>query len=85
MAVQVGLDKVQVSWNAPTDPRNGYRVTTTPNSVSTDVLKSPAIITIPTPGVYNIQVMSLSQHLPGKTVELEGVIVTGDSKQLLII
>ena len=78
-AEQVGLTTVQVSWTAPSvPPSNGYRITTNPSSASTNAQASPHIITISTPGVYDIQVMSLSQHYPGVMVELQGFIVRGE-------
>ena len=62
VAEQVGLTTVQVSWTAPSvPPSNGYRITTNPGSASANALASPHTITISTPGVYTIQVMSLSQ------------------------
>ena len=80
MAEQNGLTSVRVSWTAPSvSPSNGYRITTNPSSASINAAASPHTITISTPGVYDIQVMSLSQHFPG-IVELEGFTMRGEGE-----
>lgn len=76
MGVQTGLNTVEVSWDAPrVRPGNGYRIST--NS-STNVLVSTSPHTLALPrGVHSIHVTSLSQHLPGRAMELHGFIVRG--------
>ena len=77
--MQTGPDTMQVSWTAPgVPPGGGYRITVN-LSASADAIASPQSIIISTPGVHSIRVMSLSQHLPGGVVELEGVIVNGEN------
>ena len=79
MAVQIGFHRVEVSWTAPRiPPGDGYRVTTDPYSTSTNATSSPQTISVTTPGEYDIRVVSLSQHLPGRMVELEEFIVRGE-------
>ena len=85
MAVQTGHDTVEISWTAPSvRPGDGYRIITDINNASADVPASPHTITVSTPGVYSIQVMSLSRHLPGRAVELQEVIVSGKHTTLLL-
>ncbi len=60
MAIQNGLNTVRFSWTAP--PAGRYLVTADPGGVSVDNAISPQTITIQQPGVYNISVLSFSQH-----------------------
>ena len=78
MAIQDGLETVRVSWTAP--PGGGrYRVTADPGGISIETLVSPRILSLQ-PGVYDIQVETLSQHLPGGTVGPISVSVKGELK-----
>ncbi len=64
MAVQNGPRTIRVSWTAP--PGGGrYRVTADPGGISVSTSSSPLAIVILQLGVYNIRVMTLSQHIPG--------------------
>ena len=65
-ASQTGFGTVLVSWDAPPTGGERYRVTADPGGVIVDSSVSPRNISIPQPGVYSIQVMTLShQCLPG--------------------
>ena len=78
-ATQNGLNSVSVSWTAPSaPPSGGYHITANPGNVNVVAPSSPHTITIQQLGVFNIQVRSTSQHLPGKMVELDGVAVRGE-------
>ena len=73
MAVQTIRNKVEISWTAPiVPPADGYLLTTDINNITTTVSTSPYTTTLPIPGVriYTIKMMSLSQHLPGRMVEI---------------
>ena len=71
MAVQTGHDTMEVSWTAPNvPPADGYQITSNGSNIIRQVSASPAILTITTPGVYNVRVMSLSEHFPGRMVEI---------------
>ena len=86
MAVQIGLSTVEISWTEPrVPPANGYHITTTPSTESATVLSSPRTITISTPGVYTIHVMSLSQHLPGMTASTQEITVRGQNQTILVL
>ena len=86
MALQTGIFSVKVSWTAPhVPPANGYRITTTPSTGSATVPLSPHTITISTPGVYTIHVMSLSQHLPGMTASIQEITVRGQNQTILML
>ena len=79
MAEVIGLGAVLVSWTAPpAPPSGGYLITTDPGGVRVNASLSPYTITNIPPGVYSIQVTSLSQHLPGGMTELQGFIVRGE-------
>ena len=70
MAVQTGHDTVEVSWTAPSvPPAGGYQITSSGSNIIRHVTASPAILTITTPGVHSIRVMSISEHIPGRIVE----------------
>ena len=80
MAEQNGFETVLVSWTAPSPPPSmGYHVTVQPGGVR--ILDSPAspqlIAGLPV-GVYSIEVMSLSQHLPSERVGPVMVTVRGE-------
>ncbi len=76
MAMQNDFATVRVSWTAP--PGGRYRVIADPGDVSVNTSSSPLAITIQQPGVYNISVMSFSQHYPGETVGPVEVTVRGE-------
>ena len=83
MVTQTGHYTVVISWTAPSvPPRGGYRIKITNlNDGTTDtvaVALSPQIITIPSPGVYNFNMMYLSDHLPGRMVVAREVIIYGE-------
>ena len=72
MAVQTERYTVEISWTAPSvPPVNGYLITPDISDITNRVLSPPYTTRIPSLGVYNIRVKSLSQHLPGGTVELQ--------------
>ena len=78
-AQQNGFTSVLVSWTMPGVPASlGYHITTDPSTIITNTTGSAQNITISTPGVYTIQVLSLSEHLPGKMVEIPGITVQGE-------
>ena len=78
MARQGGLDSVLVSWTAATPPpAMGYRVTAEPGGISEDTLDTHITLADLLPGVYNIRVQSLSQHLPSEAVGPVQVTVSG--------
>ena len=81
--MQNGPDSVLVSWTAPSvPPGDGYHIAAYgPVNASANATTSPHDLTIDCPGVYTIQVTSLSQDLPGGTVEVEGVIVRGIARR----
>ncbi len=80
MAFQNSISTVRVSWTAPF---GRYRVTADPGSVSVDTFSfSSRAITIQQPGVYNISVITLSQHYPGETVGPVEVTVRGKGNSL---
>ena len=65
MAVQTGHDTVEVSWTAPrVPPAGGYRIIRSGSNTVSQASVSPVILTITTPGVYSVRLMSLSQHFP---------------------
>ena len=77
--MQTGFGTVQISWTAPRiQPGRGYRITINPSGDSTSATASPQTLSVSTPGEYDIQVLYLSQHLPGRMVELEGFVVRGE-------
>ena len=79
MASQIGFSCVQVSWTAPpAPPTMGYHITTHPGDVNVTAPSSPHNISNLQPGLYNIHVMSLSQHYPGGTVGPVNVTVEGE-------
>ena len=73
MVVQIEHDKVEISWTAPPNvpPRDGYRISTNISNDVEHVSAPPHIITVPTPGVYSVRVVSLSRHYPEEMVETE--------------
>ncbi len=76
MAMQNGMDSVLVSWTAA--PGGGtYRVTADPGGVSVDIPLLSHTITLQ-PGVYNLMVMTISQHYPGGTAGPVEVTVRGE-------
>ncbi len=69
MAEQISLyGGVRVTWTAPP---GRYLVTADPGGVSVDNSFPSQIITIQQPGVYNISVMSFSQHYGGTAGPVE--------------
>ena len=74
--MQTEHNTVKISWTAPTvPPADGYLLTTgVNNNINTSVSTPPYTATIPTRGVHNVRVMSLSRHLPGRMVEIQFVI-----------
>lgn len=86
-AKQIGIDMVEVSWTAPSVPPPRYRITATSNNTSAvfKAVASPHNITVSTSGVYSIHVTSLSEHLPGRTVELHGFTVAGEENLYCVI
>ena len=80
MAEQNTLGSVLVSWTAPSPPPTlGYHVTVQPGGVRMlDSITSPQTITGLPVGVYSIEVMSLSQHLPSERVGPVVVTVRGE-------
>ena len=83
MAKQSGFDSVLVTWTAPSPPPTmGYRVTAEPGGLSVDAtFGSPQQLTIQQAGVYSIEVVSLSQHLPSEAVSAN---VTVRGKQSIL-
>ena len=79
MAEQNGIQSVLVSWTAPSrPPAMGYRVTVGAEEISVDSLSTFVNLTGLQPGVYAVQVMSLSQHLPSEAVGPVEVTVRGE-------
>ena len=86
MAEQNGLQTVLVSWTAPSPPPSmGYRVTVQPGGVRMlDSIASLQLVTGLQVGVYSIEVMSLSQHLPSERVGPVMVTVKGKMIRTLV-
>ena len=84
MAEQNELGSVLVSWTAPSaPPAMGYRVTLQPGNVSIDAPSFIATVNLQ-PGVYNITVVALSQHLPSEAVGPVEVLVRGKNSHIAI-
>ena len=75
-AMQTGFTTVLVLRNeriTSHPPSGGYLITVIPGTTSVTVPALPH-----KPGIYNIQVTSISQHLPSGTTELEGFTLRGE-------
>ena len=81
MAKQNRPETVVVSWTAPSPPPSrGYRITVNSATMgfSRNVSSSPHNLTSLEPGVYSIQLVSLSEHCPSEVVAVD--IVVGGRK-----
>ena len=79
MARQTGISSMLVSWTAASPPPiMGYRVTAEPGGISQVAPSSPLTIGHLQPGVYRVQVVSLSQHLPSEAMGPVEVTVKGE-------
>ena len=83
-AVQSGVGTVLVSWTAPPEPPSGgYQiqavsaVSAQSASYSAPTGSSSYNITVKQPGVYNVSLMGLSQHLPSERMGPVTVTVRG--------
>ena len=79
IAEQSDLRSVLVSWTAPSPPPSmGYRVTVQPGGITMLDRTPPRLLTGLQVGVYSIEVMSLSRHLPSEKVGPVVVTVRGE-------
>ena len=58
-------------------PANGYHIRVNPGGIERTAAESPYSFTVPTTGVYRVEVTSLSRHLPSDPVGPVEVNVTG--------
>ena len=81
-AQQTGLNTVFIMWTAPSPPpTDGYQVLITRGSTTTavDVIGTSRTISVDNQyGVYSIQVIALSRHLPSAATEPAEVTVIGN-------
>ena len=82
-AEQTGLSTVFIMWTAPSPaPTNGYQVQITRGSTTTtdNLIGTSHTISVNNQyGVYSIQVIALSRHLPSEATEPVEVTVIGNS------
>ena len=80
VAEQNALKILLVSWTAASPPPSmGYRVTVQPGGIRMlNSIARPQNLTGLQTGVYSIEVMSLSQHLPSERVGPVVVTVRGE-------
>ncbi len=76
MAEQNGLETVLLSWTAPSVVPSGYRIIVDPGGITVNTSSSSHNISLQ-PGVYSIQVISLSPKLSIETVEPVNATVRG--------